>query len=50
MLLRKPAFAVLDEATSAIDADVEAELFEKLTRRRVSPDWPELRDLAQCFL
>lgn len=32
MLLRRPAFAVLDEATSAIDQEVEAGLFQKLER------------------
>ena len=36
VLLTDPAFAVLDEATSAIDPAVEKVLFEKLQRRGVT--------------
>lgn len=36
VLFQEPSFAVLDEATSAIDADVEATLFEKLKRKGVT--------------
>ena len=36
VLLKSPSFAVLDEATSAMDAEVESELFEKLKRSGIT--------------
>ena len=36
LLLKSPSFAVLDEATSAMDAEVESDLFEKLKRSGIT--------------